>query len=308
MPNGLSLSKSSSPIEGGFTLAQIPGLPAFGTLRIAANVAAGQTITVGASVFRVAALTTDSGATVTRGELNNTDSTCELFNFPAHGLKGGDLIRVQNEIALVTLVLNANQIKLLRGVSGTTIAAHADGQSIFTEAAPGAGNIAVGLNTTLTPAAFTPAFVADFNNVRRCQENVQAIQISTGEVLFVLANREANRNLITPIAGVSALATTETLAGAGNGFDAATLGGGQNPGVQMTVFRVPTAAEVTAGSFHIMLPFAPTVDRVKVITTSTQATKAWDGAATVVGNRVTIGNGGSVDWAVTDTVEVTVHG
>lgn len=296
-PNGANLGGvvNASPAAGATSLA---------ILRIPANVAAGETVVIGGSTFRVAAVATDSTKTCANGELNNTNPTCELFTMTAHGLIAGDLIRVQNEIMMVSLKLNANQVKLLRGVSGTTIATHADGQSIFTESSPGSGSIAVGLNATFTPTAFTPAFVADLNNFLRCSEQIGAIQISVNEVIIYAANRD-RKGVQTPLGTTSNLGTTETLAGASNAFDTATLAGGALPGQYAYISRAPVANEVTAGVIHFIFPFAVNrVKRPKIYTTASGALATWDGAVTISGNRVTLDNTGASDWATTHTIEV----
>jgi hypothetical protein len=281
------------------------GVVAQGVLRVSGNVSSGETVTIGTTVFRVAVVATDSGKDAANGELVGTDPLVPLLTFPAHGLKGGDVFRVDNEIFRVTNVLNANQLQAKRGMSGTTIATHADGASIFVEAVTGAGNVAVGLNATFTPTAFIAALVPTINDQDVCGENVFAVAMAAaGPVLLQSASRDKNHGTITLVADASALATTETLA---NGaFDAATLGGGTVAGANLVVSRVVIAAEVTAGAAYFSFPFVPTVVDCRVFT-SVFALKAHDGAKTVSGNTVIVDNTGATDFAAGDTILLTVR-
>jgi len=54
-----------------------------------------------------------------------------------------------------------------------------------------------------------------------------------------------------------------------------------------------------------MFDFTPAFVQALVFVTATPGLiKDWDGAVTASGGRVTLGNGGSTDWATTDTVVV----
>lgn len=68
--------------------------------------------------------------------------------------------------------------------------------------------------------------------------------------------------------------------------------------------HVVTAADVTATTidfdFHYTLP----VHCLVQVQTTAGVIKAWDGAVTVSGNRVTVDNTGATDWAATDVVIV----
>lgn len=303
-PNGIFLGDNAY-----LDVAHMPGLCAASILRVAANVASGETVTINNTVFRVAVAQTNSGQVTANGELNNTQTITPYVTIPSHGLVAGDVILVGSEFMAVKQKINANVVSVYRGVSGSTIAAHADGVAIFTEAVPGAGNLGVALGATLTPTAFTAALVADINDSRRCTEPVMAILTSVNEVRVVSADRDVRHGTLVPIAATTTYATTETLAGAGNAWDAAAMAGGVLPGPQVTVYHTPTAAEVTANAFSLTFPFPiVAVARVKVITISTQAAKAWNGATTVTGNNVIVDNSGATDWAATDQVEVTVQG
>ncbi len=202
-PNGIDLGEGAI-----LDSAHMPGYCAAGTLRVAANVASGETVTINNTVFRVAVVQTANAALTQNNELNTTDHFTGYVTFTAHGLKGGDVILVGSEMMQVSQVINANVISVYRGVSGTTTAAHANGVAFNTEAVPGAGSVAVALGATLTPTAFTAAIVADINDVRRCTEPVFAILISVNEVRVVSADRDLRHGTITPIAAAYTYATT----------------------------------------------------------------------------------------------------
>src|SRR5205085_2420320 len=79
------------------------GVPASQILRVPANVVAAETVTVGADVYRVAAVATAApgSAVVIGNELNNTYDEHQFVSLPTHGLSIGDLLRCQNEIMVV---------------------------------------------------------------------------------------------------------------------------------------------------------------------------------------------------------------
>jgi hypothetical protein len=289
-PGGIAIGDAESVFD------VVPGLPGIGTLRVAADVVAEETVTIGTDVFRVAVVLTDSTEDAANGELNNTDEDV-VITFPAHGLIGGDLVGCQSELAVVTNVLGPNRIALHRGVSGTTIAAHADGQTLLTEAEPGDGGIAVGMGATLTPTVFTARLVADINNRGTTRVTAQLIDVNT-IALYTSAVRGSGD--VRPT--VESIATTETLDGSGNAFDAATLSGGRVSSPVIPVVIVPTAVEVTEGKIRRYFPGTPEVLLTLVSTVSTGAAVVWDGAVTVAGGRVTWDNAGSVDWAATSRV------
>lgn len=135
--------------------------------------------------------------------------------------------------------------------------------------------------------------------------------INTSNTQGLIATKIATNELListsTPQAAV--LACTETLAGANNGFNAAAMYGGRAAGLRRssTQARVPLAQEVTLGLMHFMFDFPPSFVNIMIIVTATPGVAlAWDGAVTIVGNRVTLDNTGSVDWAATNKVFITV--
>jgi hypothetical protein len=108
--------------------------------------------------------------------------------------------------------------------------------------------------------------------------------------------------------GINALACTETLGGSNNAWASATMYGGavvtEPLKLQRLMSRAPLSTEVTMENMHFYFPFSPVHAIALVRVTSGGAAKAWDGALTITGNRVTLDNSGSTDWATTDTVTV----
>ncbi len=294
-PGGLTLGDQTNQalLAAGKAAAQL--------LRVAADVVSGQTVTIGSDVYRVADVSTDStkdlgSELATTGPTNNPWATITML---AHGLKSGDVIRIDNEVMYVRSALDADHIQVVRGAFGTTVATHAAAAAILTEASPGGGSIPVGMSGTLTPAVFTDRLAWAINNLGK--EYVKADAPTDNVVIVSTADKRGGNY----VASVSALATTETLAGAGNAWDAATLAGGRAPSMYEIINVVPTAAQVTEGKIYLgPFPYVPVVEDVRVRVTASGAVVAWDGAATVVGNYVEIDNAGSTDWATTSTITV----
>lgn len=157
-----------------------------------------------------------------------------------------------------------------------------------------AGNIRVDVNSALTPTVASAALVLAINN--NANSPVNAVAISVNEVL-----------IWTKPGQERAIACTETLAGSNNAWAAATMfaatTSSDNRGMAMGA-RVPTATEVALGNMHFRFSFAVASAIAVVRVTSTGVLKAHDGALTISGNRVTLDNAGSTDWAATDTVTV----
>ena len=184
------------------------GRKAMNVLRVAADVISAETVTIGADVYEVEIVNTDTTDDTAGATWNNTTDPLSIVEatYPNVPTGVGSLIRVENEIMRVTAT-GAN-LTLARGQSGTTTVAHADALDIYEgNGIAGGSTIAVGLVATLTPTAFTPALVADING--RGVEAVTATQISVNEILI-----EADA------VGAVALACSEALTGANNGWPA----------------------------------------------------------------------------------------
>ena len=280
------------------------GSAAANTLRIASDVVSAETVIIGADTYEIEIVNTDSLDNTAGGDFNNTTDPLTVIGavttYTNVTFTVGALIRIESEIMEVTAVVS-NDVTFKRGVSGTTTATHADALDIFVGDGIVSG-IALGLVTTLTPTAFTPALVADING--RGSESILATQISVNEINVATADVPGG----TPVQSTLVTATTETLGGANNAWDGTTLGDGEAPGNISTAVanRVPTTQEVALGNMHFVLPFTPKGAFVAVFTTSTGIQIAWDGLITITGNVITINNGGAVDWSVSETVSVLV--
>lgn len=168
-----------------------------------------------------------------------------------------------------------------------------DDDSTFT-----AGNVQVDVTGDLTPTAATAALAT-------------AMGTSLAGV-FTVTNPSINEVLLVGSGPGSVGATfAETSVGADNDVDAALKGdvAHGSPAVLATA-RVPTAAEVALGELHVAADFVIDGWVIRVETTATGVVVAWDGVALkeTGGDVLTVGNGGAVDWAATDTVHVLAWG
>lgn len=282
----------------------LSGQYGWGLLRVAANVVDGQTVTIGTDVFEVDIINTDSTDDTAGGDFNNTTDPITIDTTTYTNLATvvlGNLLRVENEILKVTNV-HFQYLTLARGRCGTTAAAHANGQNIYTSNAAPASNIPVGLVTTLTPAVFTDALADEINSGAGASDqsgSVTATGISDNEVLIV-----------HDTASTDTLATTETLAGTNNVWTQGTTtvaGRAASDAYMHVCAYVPTSADVTLDYFYVPLAFTPTFYFASVRVTATGAAKAWDGYTTYEAGppkRLKISNEGSTDWSANDTVFV----
>ena len=303
----LTVTNRGLEVSGGIvdsfksTTTEEPGQVAVNQLRVASDVVSAQTVTIGADVYEVEIVNTDTtDNTASTDSFANTTDPLTLSTFTTSytntAIAVGGLLRIENEIVRCIASSGASRT-FQRGVSGTTTASHADASDIFKgDGIAGGSTIAVGLVTTLTPTAFTPALVDDINS--NGTEAITATQISVNNILLT-----ANR------VGAVATACTETLTGANNAFAAATMYGGLAAGSKKLVaqYRVPNAVEVALGTMYFAFDFVPVVVYVAVVVTATPGIAlAWDGAVTIVGNKVLLDNAGSVDWAATNMVMLIV--
>jgi len=195
-------------------------------------------------------------------------------------------------------VCDINILRLASNVADTETVSIDGTVFEFDRAADGVntGNIAITGHADDTPANASTAIANKINSMSAL--NFSAIRFSANEVIIVWK---------TP--GAFGRACSEALAGANNAFASANFFGGKNPGagVEHSVSRIPTAQEVATGTMHFLFDSPPTLLEAKVFVTSTPGVaKAWDGSVTISGNRLTIDNSGGVDWAITDTVRITV--
>lgn len=157
-----------------------------------------------------------------------------------------------------------------------------------------AGNVAVDVSASVTNTDVVTALVTAINGNANCQATARDL---TGGVMLIKSD----------VVGASKLTVSEVI---GNGAITVPAGGGANraSSASQVFSRVPSAEEVTLGTMRFICDDTPLKVDVSVRTTATGAAVAWDGAVTVdwTNNEVTIGNGGAVDWAATDTVTVVV--
>jgi hypothetical protein len=302
-------------------IVMFPGMKAHNLLRVASDVVDGQTVTIGADTYIVDIINTDTSANTASNQWNNV-LKCISVTVAAHGRVAGDLLRVENEMVKVLRVVDANTVVVIRGRCGTTIAAHADGLDIFKSDGVHATAIPVGLVTTLTPTAFTPALVDEINNPAEGGERATAkastiYDPGTTATAAQRANKvvaeaiSVNEVVITSaLPEACVLACTETLAGANNAWSAVTMYQGAAPtlGKVIGIAHVPTAVEVELDHFYVDLDFTPSWVEVIVRTTATGIIVAWVGGVLISTNRITINNAGGTDWAATDTVYVIAGG
>lgn len=264
-------------------------------LRLAANVADRETITVGSQSFQLVVLNTDT--TFNASALDNTTGLDCIESWTAHGMVAGQVLRCENEFLLVKRVLSADQVLLSRGYAGSTVASHADSTNVYGQAATAltAGKVVLPLGATLTPAAAGPQIATGFTALN--DQGFTAVY--TANTLTI--HREHNG---------SHAACSETLAGTDNVWAAANTYGGIEKGEVLFALgsRVPTATEVTLGVMGFYFPFTVTFARVTVFTTSTGATVAFGGAVAWSGGLVTLTNGTDPDFADTTTVVVEAYG
>jgi hypothetical protein len=277
--------------------AVVPGINGSAVLRLAADVVADEFVTLGADVYEVEIVNTDSTKTL---DTAITSVTEKKFNIDAHGLIVGQLFRLENEILKVTYVpaTDTDNLVASRGHSGTTAATHIATTAMYKgDGIAAESTIPVGMVATLTPTVFSAALVAVVN--AEGTEGLAAIAISVNEILFKQT-----------VIGAAAVVFSEDLSGGDNTIEATTAGDrDKGSGYVASVARTPTAQEVLIGSLHIVVPFTP-VEAFVHIRDSSGDTVAWDGAYTIdaANKLVTLGNGGSTDWAATSEVNVLIVG
>lgn len=281
------------------------GVPMKNVLRVAANVASAETVTVGADVYEVEIVNTDSTDNTANGDFNNTTNplvvTGAVARYPNSALSVGRIIRVQNEMLRVTANDGAN-VTFARGVSATTIATHADGQDIFKgDGIAGGSTIAVGLVTTLTPAVFTPALVWDINH--RGTELMKATSLQSGAEML-LESAATVGGAVAPSA--TATACSETLGGTNNAWASATMVSGKAAGARkVSVFtHTILQGEVDLNILRISLPFTVAGFIVNAYDTNGVFRGSLSDQITKTGNRIEYDFAGATNLVAGDKVTV----
>lgn len=266
-------------------------------------VAEGDTVQTGDDVYEFEVVTTDTTDDTDDGDFDNEYNPLTLVGGAAAyanvDFTVGALVRVEDEIMRVS-VGGADPV-LLRGQSGTTIAAHADAEDILQGDGIAMGStVAVGLMADLTDTAARAALIADFNEHNTISALAQDIDTGTEGVFF-------RRTEVGDYDGD----TVATLDDPGDVFVNATFVEGRASRLrELHVMRhVVTAGEEAAGRFFHSVPYEAVVVGILIRQTATPGLPTdFDGAATVVedgvdGSIVIVdNNGGSENLTENDIV------
>lgn len=272
------------------------GEPGDNVLRVDANVASAETVTIGDDVYEVEIVNTDTGDDSQGGDFNNVTALLTVVdfvtNYPNSPATAGLLYRLENEIMKISDV-DGNDVTFVRGVSGTTTAAHADALDLFEGDGVVAGNIPVGLVATLTPLAFIAALTADVNSFGTELVTAQVPSVTNAMYVYTSVSRGDG----VPLGSAVAIATTETLGGADNVWAAATLETGRIAGTRDASLQIHTvtATEVALGEHRMTFPF----------TINAFITQAYTGAGVPKNNltdQIVIENNNQIVWDGTGAI------
>lgn len=204
--------------NGGITAPEYPIGGVVGILDLPANVADAETVTIGAKVYEFDVIATDSTADTAAVDFDNVTDPLTI-DLAAAGyaafralVVNHDLLRIGTEIMYIS-ALAGTTFTFQRGWAGTTIATHAIGQDMFVSAAAGAPgtDIYVGLNATFTPAVAGPALEDVINSVIMANNYTAYWSAALGQLQITSDVQQA------------LMATAETLGGALNAWQAATI-------------------------------------------------------------------------------------
>ena len=266
------------------------GDPGDNTLRVAANVASAETVTIGDDIYEVEIVNTDSTDNAQGGDFvpvtNPLTVIDAVTNYPGNAFAVGDLIRIGNEIMKVS-VNDGADVTFIRGVSATTIATHADAADMYLGDGVTAGNIPVGIVATLTPVVFIAALTADINTFGT--ELITAMIPGVTNAMYIYTSVTAGDGV--PVGSEEAIATTETLAGADNVWSVAAVEAGRRAGDRLGSMQVHTvtATEVAVGIHLMQFPFT-------IIGFLTQAFDSTGLAKDSLTSLVTIENNNQIAW------------
>lgn len=290
--SGVTAGNIRVDLHGGSTVAALGTLTSNNTI-----VNDGDTVTIGTEVYTFKTTLTPTEGQVHIGAdadgsllnliraINHTGTPGTDYSNAAADTKVSAAAAVTSHAFVVTA--------LIPGTVGNAIATtETDGST--SRLSWGAATLASGADPTA--AEFTTALNTAINATNVLGFRGASTRISASEVLVVWQ---------TP--GNYVGACTETLAGANNQWAAAAFYGGKDP-TKLTLVnvqdRIVNTTEAALGDAHFYFPFAPTAAVVQ-ITTTAGAVKAYDGAVVMTGNRITVDNSGSSDWAATDVITVT---
>ncbi len=287
------------------------GAPSRSTLRMDADVVDAQTVTIGSDVYEFEDVTNDSTDDTQGNDFNNTTTPLTLPTFTTDyanvtPVAVGDIIRIASELMVVS-VADGTSRTFVRGVSGTSVATHANAVNVLDGGGTTGSNIAVGLTGTLTPTAAMPALVADINDTLRgsgigATELVLATQISVNELLLQSAATVGG----TVAASAGTIATTETLGGANNEWDTANMRSGKAAGVRKmcVIEHTVDAVEVALGAVRMTAPFTVAGFIAQVFDSSGELQEGLTDQIAATGNRVEWDGNGATNPAAGDVVHI----
>lgn len=316
------------------------------SLRIAAAVQDGETVTIGADVYE---FDTTAVAAVAAGHIRMDVSGGDTL--PAKGTltvavnpTAGDTItigavtyRFETSLAQINDIkigasAAATQVSIQKTLNGTGVAGTDNfaGTVASTVVSCGTFSVNAGALTARIPGTVGNAIVttSSFTNIGNffdgttlgttqagvdptATEASAAFVAAVSSTSYTVARVGNNESLLTmSTIGSQAVVTTETMAGSGNAWNAAATYGGDvaTQGQVSVQSRVPNAQEITLDHMHFQFAFTPFLVIVRVTITSSGLQKLWDGKYTVAAGHVTVDNSGSTDWATTDTVDVLAMG
>ncbi len=278
------------------------GAPMRNILRVASDVISAETVTIGADVYEVEIVNTDSTDNTANGDFNNTTNplavTGAVARYANCTLSVGKLIRIQNEILRVT-ANNGADVTFARGASGTTVATHADAQDIYVgNGIAGGSTVAVGLVTTLTPTAFMPALVWDINHAGTLHR--KATQITVNHMLLESADAVGG----TVAADTVATTCTETLTGTNNAWAASAMFDGKAAGARKLSLFTHTVLQVEVDLDLLVIPvaFVPVGFIAQVYSSAGVFKGTLSDGITIVSNRIQYDFAGSTNVVATDKV------
>lgn len=289
--SGITTGNTRLDLHGGTTAAAVGTLTSDNS-----NVTAADTVTIGAVTYTFRASVTTTANEVKIG----ADADTTLLNLiKAINLSGtggteyGSLTVIHPTVSAATSV-TSHAFVVTAKIPGTVGNAIASTEA-STHLSFGGATLASGLDPTA--GEFTTSLQAAIAATNVLGFTFTSTRVSANEILVV-------RNAADVYTG----ACTETLAGSNNAWASSTFYGGAAVPAQLKVSsdqqRAALAVEVGTGNAHFLFPFTPTAAVVQVRSTA-GATKAWDGAVTITGSRVTVDNSGSTDWIAGDLITVT---
>lgn len=295
------------------SLANIPvyegGAPSSITLLTTGVCADGESIELGDDVYILRLVTDDTNDDTANGEWDNENNPLVISGAVTSTDYGnvswdvGDLIRVEDEIMEI-IFADAASVHLARGVSGTTIAAHSDGEDIFqhaTPASPASGQIFVGIVGT-DADDMKEALAEDINNRGTEPFVADAASVAVNDEIFIQTADVPGGNYQASERVIAVDVTAMNME-----IERVT---GQLPQPMTIGLRqyVAQSHEVTNG--FVQIPFNFTVEgfNAQVFDSGWVARNDLTDAVYAAENRVIIEHDGSTNIAATDVILVMAWG